>query len=58
MVYKFFDKKSLGRTVKNENTINYELTEEFCKPLIRKFEKKVHSSFIDNIWGAYLADKQ
>ena len=52
MVYKFFDKKSLGRTVKNENTINYELTEEFCKPVIRKFEKKVPSSFIDNIWGA------
>ena len=32
---------------------NHELPEELHKPIIRKFEKrKVHSSFIDNIWGA------
>ena len=28
------------------------------KPIIRKLEKKVHSPFIDNIWGADLADMQ
>ena len=35
------------------------LAEELDKPTIRKFKKrKVHSSFIDNIWGADLADMQ
>ena len=30
---------------------NEELPEELLKPVIRKFEKrKVHSSFVDNIW--------
>ena len=38
---------------------NKELAEELHKPTIRKFEKrKVHSSFIDNIWGANLTDMQ
>ena len=38
---------------------NKELAEELHKPINRKFEKrKVHSSFIDNIWGADLADMQ
>ena len=38
---------------------NKELAEELHKPIIRKFEKrKVHSSFIDNIWGADLGDMQ
>ena len=38
---------------------NKELAEELHKPNIRKFEKrKVHSSFIDNIWGADIADMQ
>ena len=32
---------------------------ELHKPIIRKFEgKKVHSPFIDNIWGIDLADMQ
>ena len=36
---------------------NKELAEELHKP--RKFKKiKVHSHFIDNIWGADLADMQ
>ena len=31
----------------------------YQKPIIRKFNKrKVHSPFIDNIWGADLADMQ
>ena len=35
------------------------LAKELHKPVIRKFEKrKVPSSFIDNIWGADLADMQ
>ena len=38
---------------------NQELAEELHKPIIRKFEKRnVHSSFIDIIWGADLADMQ
>ena len=38
---------------------NKELAEELQKPIIRKFEKrKAHSPFIDNIWGADLADMQ
>ena len=36
---------------------NQTLAEELHKPVIRKFEKeKLHSSFIDDIWGADLAD--
>ena len=39
--------------------LNKELAEELHKPIIRKLEKrKVNSPFIDNIWGADLADKQ
>ena len=38
---------------------NKELAEELHKPVIRNFNKrKVHSSFVDNIWGADLADMQ
>ena len=36
---------------------NKELAEELHKPIIRKFEKrKVHSSFIHNIWSTELPD--
>ena len=38
---------------------NEELAEELHKPIARKFKKrKVYSSFLDNIWGADLADIQ
>ena len=39
---------------------NEDLAKEPHKPIIRKFKKKrkVHSSFIDNILGADLADMQ
>ena len=58
IVYNFFDKKASGG-IKNEIMSNKELAEELHKPIIRKFEKrKVHSPFIDNIWGADLADIQ
>ena len=63
MVYKFFDKKSVGSGVKHVNTKlapqNQQLAEELHKPIIKKFEKiKVHAAFKDNIWGADLADMQ
>ena len=36
-----------------------ELAEQLHKPIIRKFKKrKVHSTFIDNIWDDDLADMQ
>ena len=57
MVYKLFDKKTFDRGIKNENISNKELAEELHKPIIRTFEKReVNSPFIDNIWGADLAD--
>ena len=38
---------------------NKDLAEELHKLITRKFEKrKAHSPFIDNIWGADLADMQ
>ena len=55
MVYKFFDKKSRGAIIKE----NQQLANELHKPIIRKFRKrKVYSSFKDNIWGVDLADMQ
>ena len=59
MVYKFFNKNTSGGLIQDEIISNKELAEELHKPIIRKFEKrKVHSPFIDNIWGADLADMQ
>ena len=59
MVYKFFMKKNSGSGIKNENISNKQLAEGLHKPIIRKFNKrKVHSAFIDKIWGADLADIQ
>ena len=59
MIYNFFDKKTSGSVTENENISNKELAEELHKPIIRKFNKrKVKSPFIDNIWGADLADMQ
>ena len=57
MVYKFFDKKSMGSgTAKPSSSI---LADELHKPIIKKFEKrKVYSQFKDNIWGVDLADMQ
>ena len=56
MVYKVFDKKTMGSGVNNESL---KLADELHKPIIRKFnERKVYSSFKDNIWGVDLADMQ
>ena len=50
-LYIFFDKKSSDGDVLQ----NQELKEELQKPMIKKFEKqKVHSSFIDSIWGVLI----
>ena len=52
-------KSSTGGTVKNEIMSIHDLAEELHKPIMRKLEKqKVHSSFIDNILGANLANMQ
>ena len=55
----FYIKKIPGGRSKNENIFNEELTKELRKQIIRKLDRrKVYSSFIDNIWGADLADMQ
>ena len=47
MAYNFFDNKTSGSGIKNENVSNKELLEELHKPIIRKLKKrKVHSSLI------------
>ena len=59
MVYKFSDKKTSGSGIKNENISDKELAEELHKPTIGRFKRrKVYLIFIDNIWGADLADMQ
>ena len=57
MVYKFFDKKSMGSGIKKDSSLI--LADELHKPVIKKFNKrKVYSQFKDNIWGVDLADTQ
>ena len=68
MVYKFFDKKSMGSGIKKDTTKSKAeasalarssliLADELHKPVIKKFNKrKVYSQFKDNIWGVDLAD--
>ena len=72
MVYKFFDKKSIGsgfKKLKNMTKLTAEpsalarnsliLANEHHKPFIRKFNKrKVYLQFKDNIWGVDLAGMQ
>ena len=59
MVYKFLGKRTSGSSIKNDNMLDKQLAKELHKPVIKKFNKrKVHSTFIDNIWGADLADIQ
>ena len=55
MTYKFFDKKSAGSGVKS--TVNQQLADNLHKQIIRKLKRhKFYSYFIDNIWGADVAD--
>ena len=59
MVYKFLDGKTSGMGIKNENIFNKEVAGDSDKRITRNFNKsKVHSIFIDNIWGADLAGVQ
>ena len=47
MVYKFFDKKSEGSgIVNNNNNENIQLANQLHKPIIRKFKKKKSVFFI------------
>ena len=55
----FLIKKTSGSGIKNDNMSDQQLAEELHKPVIRNFKKrKVHSTFIGNIWDVYLADMQ
>ena len=55
----FLIKKASGSSIINENISNKELAEELNEPIITKFkERKIHSSFKDNIWDVDLADMQ
>ena len=59
IVYKFFDKKSMGSGVKKLKDSSSILADELHKPVIKKFNKrKVYPQFKDNIWGIDLADMQ
>ena len=52
-------KKTSGSGIKNENIPNKKLAEELDKPFAKNLNKeKVHSPFIDNIWGVDLVDMQ
>ena len=53
----FLLKKPKGSGIVNEP--NYQLVNYLYKPIIRKFKnRKVYSSFRDNIWAVDLADMQ
>ena len=55
VVCKFFDNRPSGSGIVNEP--NYQLANEFHKPIVRKLKKiKVYSSFTDNILRVDLAD--
>ena len=57
MVYKFFDKKSMGSGIARDSSSI--LADELHKPIIRKFDKrKIYSQFKDNICGVDLAGMQ
>ena len=59
MIYKFFDKKSVGSGINTATSSFSIFADELHKPIIKKFEKrKVYSQFKDNIWGVDLADMQ
>ena len=50
MVYKVFDKKMFGSSIKNRDMSDQRLAEELHKPINKKVKKrKVQTPFIDNI---------
>ena len=59
MIYKFFDKKTSSRAVKNEIFLTMNQLKNFTNQLLKKFKKKaVQSPFLDNISREDLADMQ
>ena len=47
--------KFSGGDIKSKIMSNQELGKELHKPVVKRLKKrKVHSFFIDNIWGAYI----
>ena len=52
MVYKFFDKKSSGSGIANEQ--NYHLGNELHKPIIRKFKKRKFIHLLETIFGVLI----
>ena len=53
MVYKFFDKKSSGNGIANEP--DYQLANEFHKPIIQKFKKKEQLvNLLETIFGVLI----
>ena len=61
MVYKFFDKRSMGSGIKKDmsKSSSLILANELHKLVIKKFNKrKVYSQFKGNIWGVDLTDMQ
>ena len=58
MVYKFFDKKSLGSGAKRVNTEikpqHEQLADKLHKPIIRKFEKKKYTQHLKIIFGVLI----
>ena len=58
-LFQWFKNFLIKKLKENKELANKELAEELHKPILRKFKKReVHSTFIDNIWGADLADMQ
>ena len=59
MVYIFFDKKSSGGTVKNENISNKELAEELHKPNFKKEKyNDLYRQYLGHRSSRYAIDKQ
>ena len=46
MVYTFFDKKTSGGAVKNENIFHKDLAEELHKPIIKNSKKENYNHFL------------
>ena len=61
LLQQFMNVLTIGaiKAIKNDFMSNEELAEELQKPILRKCQKpKVHSQFIDNVWGADQAAMQ
>ena len=55
MIYQFFDKKTSGSGIKNENISNKELADELHKPIIRKLKKKKrYTHLLQKIFGVMI----